>query len=202
MLPFVPTTAKRILEIGCGEGNFGIRLKKSLSAEVWGIEYEKIRADVAKTKLDHVLCGDVCQLIEQLPNQYFDTVICNDVLEHLTDPYAVLKNLQIKLQKNAVVVSSIPNVRYFRNFFDLIFSRNWDYTEQGVMDFTHFRFFTEKSICKMYESLGFKVIKQSGINASKSLKPWPLIVLTLGAFSDIRFTQFATVARWEDRQHQ
>jgi SAM-dependent methyltransferase len=195
MLKYIPETAKKVLEIGCGEGNFGSLLKSHLGAEVWGIEYEPDQANVASKQIDKILCGDIMLLVDQLPEHYFDVIICNDVLEHLTDPYTVLKKLKTKLTTKGVVVSSLPNIRYFRNFFDLVFRRNWDYTERGIMDFTHFRFFTINSIRKMYENLDYEIMTLEGINPTKSLKPWPIIILTLGLFSDIKYLQFATVAK-------
>lgn len=195
MLKYIPVNAKKILEIGCGEGNFGALLRKERGAEVWGIEFQKEQASVAASKLDKVLCGDVDVLLHEVPAGYFDVVICNDVLEHLLDPYKVLDHIKSKLAQDGRVVSSLPNIRYFRSFFDLLFRKNWDYTEQGIMDFTHFRFFTVNSIRKMYESLNYEVLLHEGINPTKSLKPWPLILLSFGYFSDMRFLQFATVAR-------
>jgi 2-polyprenyl-3-methyl-5-hydroxy-6-metoxy-1,4-benzoquinol methylase len=195
MLKFVPKNSKKILEVGCGEGNFGALLKSKLEAEVWGIEYEPNRAEQASHRIDKIFCGDVTALIDDLPDSYFDAIIFNDVLEHLTDPYAILERIKPKFSSNGVVISSIPNIRYFRNFFDLIFRKNWDYAENGIMDFTHFRFFTVNSIRKMYENLNYEVITLKGISITKSLKPWPWIIFSFGFFSDIRFLQFATVAR-------
>lgn len=195
MLKFVPVHSQRILEIGCGEGNFGALLKEQLNAEVWGIDYEPDRAKVAGNRLDKILCGDVAMLTTQLPDNYFDAIICNDVLEHLIDPYSVLEGLKNKLSRDGVIVSSIPNIRYFRNLFDFVFRKNWDYTKEGIMDFTHFRFFTVNSIRKMYETLNFEIIKMEGIHPTKSLKPLLLNLFTFGSFSDIKFLQFVTVAK-------
>ncbi len=195
MLAFLPDGITRVLEIGCGEGNFGAVVKRDRGIEVWGIEYHPEKAHVAAQNLDTVLTGDVAVLLNELPDGYFDAIVCNDVLEHLIDPYSVLDGLKRKLTEPGVVVSSLPNIRYHRNFFDLIFGRNWTYTTQGVMDFTHFRFFTINSIRSMYESCGYEILHRVGINPTSSLRPWPLIILSLGHFSDIRYLQFATVAR-------
>lgn len=150
---------------------------------------------MAKSKLDRVLCGDVGLLLQDLPDNYFDAVVCNDVLEHLLDPYTVLEKIKSKLTKDGVVVSSLPNIRYHRNFFDLLFGKNWDYTDHGVMDSTHLRFFTVNSIRKMYESPGYSIVCHDGINPTTSLRPWPLILISFGHFSDMRYLQFATVAK-------
>lgn len=195
MVRFIPRGAKRILDVGCGEGAFGGFLKEEFGAEVWGVEYEADRAASAVKRLDKVLVGDVAALMDQLPNGYFDLIVCNDVLEHLTDPYAVLEKFKAKLSEDGCVVSSIPNIRYFRNFFDLLFRKEWKYADHGVMDFTHFRFFTGKSIKRMYQEAGYEVLRHEMINPTKSIKAWPAVLLTLGYFNDTRYLQYATVAR-------
>lgn len=195
MINFLPNQIEKVLELGCGEGGFGAMVKARFNAEVWGIEYENDQGNIARQRLDRVFIGDAAQLISSLPDGYFDTVICFDVLEHIYDPYSLLNELKSKLKPNAHIISSIPNMRYFRTLFDLIANRNWDYQANGILDITHVRFFTTNSIKKMYENAGYDVLRHEGINASKSIKPVLLNLLTLGLFSDIKYLQFATVAR-------
>src|SRR6266403_4304760 len=109
---FVPPTARRILDVGCGEGRFGQRLKEKLNAEVWGVELVPLAADVARDRLDRVLCGDITQQLINIRDHYFDCIIFNDVIEHLMDPYRVLIAIKQKLTREGVVVCSIPNIRY------------------------------------------------------------------------------------------
>jgi hypothetical protein len=103
--------------------------------------------------------------------------------------------LKEKLKKEGVMISSIPNIRYFRNLFDYFFNKNWDYTDSGIMDKTHVRFFTYRSIKKMFESNGYEIIKSVGINPTKSIRPFIWNLFFLGSFWDIRFLQFATIAK-------
>ncbi len=195
MLKYVPASAKIILEIGCGDGTFSEHLKQTKNIECWGIEYEPEQAAIAKTRMHKILVGDALMMINELPNNYFDAVICNDVLEHLLDPYTVLKNLKAKIKSNGLVISSLPNVRFFRNLSDLVFNKNWDYQDNGILDITHLRFFTTKSIVKMYENAGFEVITHEGINKTQSIRPVLINIFTFNAFSDIYYLQFATVAK-------
>jgi 2-polyprenyl-3-methyl-5-hydroxy-6-metoxy-1,4-benzoquinol methylase len=194
VLPFVPKGAKRILDVGCGEGRFASKLKELLRAEVWGIEYVPTAAEVARQHLDRVLVGDVAQQLEQLPNRYFDCVTFTDVLEHLVDPYQVLLAMKEKLSPDGVIVASIPNVRYFRNLFDLVVRGTWQYEDFGILDKTHLRFFTKKSIEEMLESLGYRILRIHGINATPSWKVALFNLATLGAFSDTQYLQFCCVA--------
>ncbi|MES2836107.1 MAG: class I SAM-dependent methyltransferase [Bacteroidota bacterium] len=195
MLEFVPLTAKKILEFGCGEGNFGNALKSRNEAEVWGLEIEEDAAKIAQQKLHKVVVGDALLKLNDLPDHYFDAIIFNDVLEHLVDPYTVLKELTHKLCKGGVIVASIPNIRFFRSFFDFVFRGNWEYTPNGIMDKTHILFFTKKSIDGLFSKQGYTIVTKKGINKSKSIRPLIASILTLGAWSDIAYLQFAVVAK-------
>ncbi len=199
MLEFIPEKADFILDVGCGDGIFAAIVKeKSGSKEAWGVEFDEGSAKMASEKLDRVFTGTIEDNLKSLPDNYFDCIIFNDVLEHLIDPYKVLESVKPKLNENGVVISSIPNIRYFRTFFDFILRKNWDYTESGIMDITHFRFFTVKSIRKMYESAGYSIVRHEGINQTKSIRPALLNFFTFGLFWDIKYLQFATVARAKD----
>ena len=194
MLTFVPKDAKRILDVGCSEGRFGLQLKEMLNAEVWGVEMVQTAAEIARPRLDRILVGDVMQQLQHLPAAYFDCITFNDVIEHIVDPYKMLLAMKEKLSSRGVIVTSIPNVRYFRNLFNVVVRGNWRYEEHGILDNTHLRFFTKKSIKEMFESLGYTVVQLKGINATPSWKVTLFNVTTFGLFSDTRYLQFCCVA--------
>ena len=193
LIEFIPKTIKRMLDIGCSSGAFGAQFKHNLQAEVWGVEYDSDAAALAKKELDRVFAGDICLIIGELPNKYFDCITFNDVLEHLVDPYSVLTSMKDKLAPNGVIVCSIPNIRWFYALQSLLLKKQWKYEENGIMDKTHLRFFTEKSIIDMFNSLDFKILKMQGINALSSWKFDVFNTLCLGHFSDSRYMQFACV---------
>jgi 2-polyprenyl-3-methyl-5-hydroxy-6-metoxy-1,4-benzoquinol methylase len=195
MLSFIPKNAKRILEIGCASGLFGAQLKRDLKAEVWGVETDNDTSAVAREKLDHVLVGDIFQLMEDLPDRYFDCLVFNDVLEHLVDPFAVLLRMKGKIAQDGVVVCSIPNVRFFYILKNFLISKQWKYEDAGIMDKTHLRFFTKNSIIDMFNTLGYRVLKIEGINGIRSWKFSLINALSLGYLSDTRYLQFACVVK-------
>jgi alanine dehydrogenase len=76
----------------------------------------------------------------------------------------------------------------------LLIKKDWKYEDYGVMDFTHLRFFTEKSIIRMFVEAGYSIKISEGINKSKSIKPYLYNIPFLFTQLDIRYPQYATVA--------
>ncbi|GAB1856625.1 hypothetical protein MHTCC0001_14600 [Flavobacteriaceae bacterium MHTCC 0001] len=194
MLKYLPEGAKKIMDVGCGNGDFALCIKEKYNVEVWGIEYMEEPGLEAQSKLDKVFIGKCEDFINDLPDEYFDVIYFNDVLEHLVDPEYVLKSIKTKLAPNGVVISSIPNMRQYNTFKQLIFKKDWKYEDFGVMDRTHLRFFTGKSIKRMYQELGYDVKIHEGINKSRSIKPYLFYLLTFFTQLDMQYFQFATVA--------
>lgn len=194
MIEYLPSNAKKILDVGCGNGAFAFIMKEKNNAEVWGIEYMEEQGIEAKSKLDKVFVGMCEDFVDELPDNYFDVIYFNDVLEHLAYPDEVLKKIKTKLSSKGVVISSIPNMRFYGTFRRLLFSKDWKYDDHGVMDKTHLRYFTSKSIRRMFKESGYSINKHEGINKSKSLKPYLFYVLTLFTQLDMRYVQYATVA--------
>jgi hypothetical protein len=76
---------------------------------------------------------------------------------------SLLTNIKINMKNDAFLVGSIPNVRYIGNIFKLLFLRDWMYTSSGILDETHFRFFTKKSIKRTFEELQFNIEVITGL---------------------------------------
>ncbi len=157
MFHLIPANAKRILEIGCGEGLLGKRLHEQ-GKYIAGIELVKEVAEKAKTNLDKVICCDIEKFSPDLEENFFDCLICGDVLEHLHNPLEVLKKLKKYLTEDAIIIASIPNIQHFSIIANLI-AGNWNYKKSGLMDDTHLRFFTLKSTYKLFSDAGFKIEK-------------------------------------------
>ncbi|OGG41022.1 hypothetical protein A2118_02135 [Candidatus Kaiserbacteria bacterium GWA2_50_9] len=195
MLAFIPADAKKVLDVGCAEGVFSSLVKETFGAEVWGIELDTAAAACAQKHLDTVLVGDITALMEKLPDAYFDCIVCNDVLEHLVDPYTAVSALKGKLSAMGVLVFSLPNVRHLGNLKNLLIHRDWRYEDEGILDKTHLRFFTEKSIRRLFADAGYTLVTIRGLRPVRSWKFILLNLITLGSLSDARYLQFAGVAK-------
>lgn len=196
MLPFVPAGVQRVLELGCGSGAFGAALKRSGVREVVGIEQVPSAAEAARARLDRVLVADVERDELDLPAGAFDCLVCNDVLEHLVDPWAALKKLRGLLRPGGALVVSLPNVRFHKVVRHLIWPGQWRYEDDGVLDRTHLRFFTREGARELVESAGFAIERVEGINPT-SFPLWMRAIngVTLGALDDMHYLQFAIVGR-------
>lgn len=195
MLEFCPEGTGTLLDIGCGEGWFGKAAQDRRGIEAWGIDFDRDSIDTASTLLHRAFCGDVHETLTQLPDGYFDAICFNDLLEHLVDPYSLIESVKTKLSTDGVVIASIPNLRYFRVLGSLLFGRDFRYQKKGVMDETHLRFFTVKSVQRMFQEAGYEIQLLQPITRSSSFKPILAQVFSLGlAGSDIAYAQIAVRA--------
>lgn len=195
MLEFVPSGIGTLLEVGCSEGFFSQAVKKDRNIEVWGIEINGEAAAKAAEKIDRVLVGNLEHEELDLPLDYFDCIVFNDVLEHFLYPWIVLRDIKKCLRVGGCVVASIPNVRYYETLKDLVIRRNWSYTDYGILDKTHFRFFTINSIQNMFRDCGYNVSRFEGLKGVKL--PWKLNLLNrilLNRLDDVKYVKFACVA--------
>lgn len=193
----VPTEITKLLDVGCGAGAFGASLKSSRSAplEVWGIEPNPQAAEEAGRHLDKVILGSFEERLP-LPRDYFDVVTFNDSLEHMPDPMQPLALARDVLKESGVLICSVPNVRYIDNLKHLLVDADWKYKSEGILDRTHLRFFTRKSLERTLVEAGFYPVQCQGINA----RPWIglklkiLLFIMKNRLDDIQYLQIAAVA--------
>lgn len=146
-----------ILEIGCGTGGTGASaLASGKAGRYVGIEVDPSAAAIAAKTLTEVVTGDVTQMDLGRFSSSFDALIISEVLEHLTDPGTTLKKLVLCLKPGGAVYASSPNIAHWRIIKDLAVGR-FEYTNDGVMDRTHMRWFTPDSFRQMFEDAGVEV---------------------------------------------
>ena len=177
MLPLIPKSYHKVLEMGCGVGNFKNNLTND--CEYWSIEPVLDIANEANIHLYKVLVGTYEDTFDDLPNNYFDLIICNDVIEHMISSDSFFKSIKSKMTSEAYIVASIPNVRYLEN---LMIKKDLEYVNLGILNRTHLRFFTEKSLKNIIINQGYNIEKFIGAIIKRFL------VKLLG--KDTEFLQF------------
>lgn len=156
LLDQIDSSARSILEFGCGEGALGEALKKRQQCRVVGIELDPEAGVVARERLDAVLAGDVRELVETIDEQ-FDWIVGGDILEHLDEPWTFLGRLKRVTRPGGRLLLSLPNISSWPIVEDLIRGR-FDYVYMGILCAGHVRFFTRQTIQDMLEVSGWGVV--------------------------------------------
>jgi 2-polyprenyl-3-methyl-5-hydroxy-6-metoxy-1,4-benzoquinol methylase len=190
----------KILEVGCGTGDTLLKLKMLNKAqEIVGIELMNI-PDSNQKSIDKLFIGDIESLSLDNYLNYFDVIICADVLEHLVDPWKTLEKLSSYLKPGGIVIGSLPNIRNFVPMFKVLVLRDFRYDPAGgVLDKTHMRFFCKKNIIQLFTTQ--ELLPQKCVPAYK-LRPFAwssnrmrwVNIVTLGLFQDILASQYLIVA--------
>jgi 2-polyprenyl-3-methyl-5-hydroxy-6-metoxy-1,4-benzoquinol methylase len=200
MMKYVPMTAKNVLEVGCSTGLFGKTLRSNREGiMVVGVEPHAESAAEARKNIQacHEGLFDA-KMVELLQSQYpepFDAIVFNDVLEHLLEPDQALLLCRQLLSPQGVIVASIPNILYFHAFFKMFLSKDWKYEDGGIFDRTHFRFFTKKSVLRLFEEAKYDISQIEGIHPTDSKKMTLFNIFTFGKWSEMRYMQWAVQAK-------
>ena len=188
----VPPACRRVLEVGRARGGLG-RLLKARGHHVTGIELVPEAAAEARLCLDAVLTADVETAGLPFPTGSFDAVVFADVLEHLIDPWRVLREAAGVLAPGGVVVASIPNLQNGDVLWRLARGR-WEYRERGITDFGHLRFFTLHTIRGLFAQAGL-ALGHVGHRYRRSACRALLCLLTAGRARAYFTRQYLVVAR-------
>jgi len=196
LISLIPSTKERILEIGAGGGDTLCQIKKSgLGRFVVGIELMELDGSNQKNpSIDAFHFGNIEVLEIPYPPNYFDVIICGDVLEHLVDPWVLIDKISKSLKPGGLLIASIPNIRIIKALVKIFIKGSFSYTSEGTFDKTHLRFFCKSDMMQLISSGGFNIlsIKRNfdfGFVRSKLLN-----TLTFGIFEEFLAVQFIFVA--------
>jgi 2-polyprenyl-3-methyl-5-hydroxy-6-metoxy-1,4-benzoquinol methylase len=183
-----------ILELGCGSGGTARAVRAANKAGRYvGVELMADAAKLAEGAVDQIIIGDVEHLeLGSLADQ-FDVLIVSEVLEHLVDPWATVHRLVACLKPGAAVFASSPNIAHWHVLTKLFLGR-FDYSEAGVMDRTHLRWFTPESYRAMFEAAGVEV-KSVGPIARPSWKARAIGAASGGRLSHLFTPQIMITGR-------
>ena len=165
LLALVPVDATRIVEVGCGNGAMAREYRKrNPSCEYVGIEVDPLYAEASRFYCDKVLVGSIESLSDDVFQSLFPSTcwIFGDVLEHLYDPWAVLRRIRAPLTPGSCIVACLPNAQHW-SVQARLNCGEFVYEDLGLMDRTHIRWFTRKTALRLFESTGFRVVEGGSI---------------------------------------
>ena len=150
---------KEVLEVGPGEGIVASALKDR-GCRVFCVEKDPELALKASRFAEEIIIGDIesLDLSQLFRGRLFDVLLFGDVLEHMVDPLRILSSLAMRLKPNGYVVASIPNIGHASARLHLL-SGHFDYQNVGLLDRTHVRFFTRKTMHDLFANAGLSIEK-------------------------------------------
>lgn len=152
----------KVLEIGCGAGATLAEIQFLWpNAGVKGLETDAVLAGLAEKYLD-VSCGDIENTVIPFPEK-FDYIILTEKLECFYDPKRVLESLKLYLNENGKIIASISNIMHSSVLLPLL-RGNFSYSNEGILDRKHIRFFTLKSIKELFDESGFEIERISYVS--------------------------------------
>ena len=155
VLRHVPPDVRSALSIGCGAGlTEGELVKRGVA--VTAIELDADAAAMARSRGVRVLQGDLHTVGTRLEGSTFGCLIYADILEHVPNPEAVLKQHLRYLVPGGTVIISVPNFRQYMVIWHLLVRGEIVYTDAGVFDRTHLRMTTRKMVLRWFSELGIQ----------------------------------------------
>jgi O-antigen biosynthesis protein len=142
---------KDVIDFGCATGYFS-NLLRNKGCTVTGVE---VNIDAAKYCRKVIVADlDFTSVTDLVVGEKFDVAVFGDVLEHLRNPWKVLEETRSILKDDGYVVASIPNIAHGSVRLALLQGR-FEYTECGILDNTHIRFFTRDTVEQLFKKSGY-----------------------------------------------
>ncbi len=155
LLERIPLSARVVLDVGCNGGALGMAYRRfNPRALLLGIEPDPEAAELAAQRLNRVAAVDVER--DPLPfalDRPIDCIVYGDVLEHLRDPWAVIRRHAEVLSDDGTMVICVPNVQHW-SFAERLLRGTWKYEPQGLLDETHLRWFSLDSMREGLQAAG------------------------------------------------
>jgi O-antigen biosynthesis protein len=147
-----------VLDLGLGAGALGQHLARLGWVVPDGLTYNSAEADLARPFYGHVEVADLdnADLLSLFRDRRYDFIVCADVLEHLRHPQRVLDACQQLLAPDGQLLISVPNVAYAGLLGELMCGE-FQYRTEGLLDNTHLRFFTRRSLLRFLRESGWQV---------------------------------------------
>ena len=161
LLEFIPRTALNLIEVGCSSGALAREYKKiNPACNYLGIDIDEEYTKLASKHCDATLTMNINDADEAFYSAHCatDCWIFGDTLEHLQDPWQVLRNIRKSIPDHGNIIACIPNAQHWSLIVKLSIG-DFRYEKQGLLDKTHLRWFTRQTIIELFAETGFKIEK-------------------------------------------
>lgn len=159
LMGLIPADASRIVEVGCMHGAMAHAYREAHPGIHYvGIDIDPDYAQAAAQFCDQAIGAD----IEMLPAQEFgqlfpsDCWIFGDCLEHLRDPWRIVKMVRESIDPNGCLLVCLPNAQHWSVQMRLA-TGQFRYEDSGLLDRTHIRWFTRTTMIEMFTEAGWTI---------------------------------------------
>jgi SAM-dependent methyltransferase len=166
------------LDVGCGAGD-NARILAEHGWTVHGITLSQVEHASAVHVCSKVWVHDLDTGLPQETEGQYDLAVFSHVLEHLRTPESLLRQISRVLRPGGQIIVALPNVLNWHQRVLFLLGR-FNYTDQGIMDVTHLRFYTYSSGRAMLEACGFRVVSAK---TAGSVLPWGPIRRVIPSFT-------------------
>ena len=198
VLPWLPERVTRMLDVGCGAGatTAAVRAVREV-AWAGGIEYVEAVAEQARSVCDTVWTGDaaLAPIESEIAPGSLDLVLCLDVLEHMADPWTMVRRLSALIAPGGRLIVSVPNIRHWKFVWRLLARGDFQYRDAGLLDRTHLRFFVRKTAVELATCGGLVLVTST--SAQRWRLPdarWLLSRVSGGKLDEVVAKQWLVVA--------
>lgn len=153
----IPHDCGRVLDLGCGAGD-NAKILFAAGKVVDGVTLSVSEASLARPYCANVVIGDLERGLPAGLATSYDTVIASHVLEHICYPEKLFSDLRPVLLPTGLLVVALPNILFWRYRLRLLFGC-FEYETSGIMDNTHFRWYSYRSAQRLLVENGFEVLK-------------------------------------------
>ncbi|HEX8169156.1 MAG TPA: class I SAM-dependent methyltransferase [Thermoanaerobaculia bacterium] len=161
LIDLIRRHAKRdgvLLDLGAAAGELGSAVRDHFSRTI-GFEYNVDCLVDLRGRFNGVVVADL-EKVKELPHGA-DAIVLADVLEHLRNPAAALRLVHDALGRDGRLFVSVPNIANITVRLGLLFGI-FEYRERGILDHTHLRFYTLRTIRREIERAGFRILETRG----------------------------------------
>ncbi len=156
VLRLVPASVRTLLDVGCGAGD-NARILKDSGIVVDGVTLSPTERDEAAPFCRRVVIHNLEKGLPAELSGRYDCVLCSHVLEHICWPERLLHDIRDRLAPGGLLVVGLPNMLFYKNRWRILTGR-LEYEESGLMDNTHFRWYTFQSAQHLLARNGFEVV--------------------------------------------
>ena len=151
-----------ILDVGCADGKTLKYIKDKHKVNLYGVEPDRRLSSMAGQH-GKIFCGTVEKYLKTV-NKSFDAIIMTDVIEHLVNPWVVVRELGRRLKEGGAIYASIPNVMHATVLYNLLVNGSFAYQSNDIVNREHLRFFTYNDAMALFIIAGLKPQCMGGIS--------------------------------------